>query len=59
MISSLSLPLSRPHLQVHRDRTVREGLEVNGKYLQGDVVVVQLVVAHRHVHVERKVVAVF
>lgn len=46
-------------LEVHRDRAVREGLQVDGKDLQRDVVVVQLVVAHRHVHIQREVVAVF
>ena len=44
--------------EVHADGTLRVGLQVHRQDLQGHVVVVQLVVAHRHVHVQRQVVSV-
>mmetsp|Transcript_34371 Transcript_34371/g.108301 ORF Transcript_34371/g.108301 Transcript_34371/m.108301 type:complete len:621 (+) Transcript_34371:404-2266(+) len=45
-------------LEVDGEGRVREGLQVDGEDLQRHVVVVELVVAHGHVHVEREVLAV-
>mmetsp|Transcript_51456 Transcript_51456/g.142410 ORF Transcript_51456/g.142410 Transcript_51456/m.142410 type:complete len:291 (+) Transcript_51456:1271-2143(+) len=45
-------------LQVERDRRVRVRLQIGGKDLEGDVVVVELVVAEGDVAIERRVVAV-
>eukprot|EP00968_Pinguiococcus_pyrenoidosus_P016809 scaffold1638_cov258-Pinguiococcus_pyrenoidosus.AAC.33 len=42
-------------LEVDGKRGLREGLQVDGEDLEADVVVVQLVVAHRDVHVQREV----
>ena len=44
-------------LEVNGQGRVWVGLQVHGEYLQGYVVVVELVVAHGHVHIEREVVA--
>ena len=45
-------------LEVHTNGAFRVRLQVHRKDLQRHVVVVQLVVAHGHVHVEREVVTV-
>lgn len=47
------------HLEVHSDSAVGKRLEVDDQYLQGHVVVVEFIVAHGDVHVERQVVPVF
>ena len=51
----LLLPKMVAGFQIDCDGGVREVLEVDREHLLGHVVVVQLVVAERHVHVQGKV----
>ena len=54
----LLLPKMVASFQIDCDGGVREVLEVDCEHLLGHVVVVQLVVAERHVHVQGKVLPV-
>ena len=54
----LSLPQTSSHLEVYSQRTVRKGVDVHLQDLQADVVVIQLAVTQRDVHVQRHVLAV-